>query len=1410
MTDVDKQLDSLSAQRRDLFRALLAEKRQSREPELPQMAQLEPDLERRFEPFPLTDMQYAYWLGRHSAFQLGNVATHMYEELEVANLDIERLNRSWQRLIERHDMLRAIILADGRQQILPEVPPYQIDVTDMREQGRDEREAYLQDVRQRMSHQILSPDQWPLFEIRATRLPEAMVRIHVSIDGLLLDGWSYQLLFREWFALYQEPERVLRPLELSFRDYVLAEQAARASDEYQRSLAYWRERLVTLPPAPDLPVAVDPSTLLHPHFIRRQMRLEAETWQALKTQGARAGLTPSGLLLAAYAEVIAIWSRSAHFALNVPRFNRVPLHPQVNELLGEFASFTLLEVDYRESAPFAVRARKLQDQLWRDLDHQQVSGVQMLRELSQIQYKGSAVAMPVVFTSLPHEVESHSASSNLALSEQVVYGITQTSQVWLDYQGSEEAGSLVFNWDGVEELFPAGLLDDMFDAFCGFLRDLAWRDEIWQQEHPQLLPQAQLEVSERVNDTSSPLSDDLLQMGLSRQVALRPQQPAVLSSRRTLTYEELFALTNRLGRYLRQSGSRPDQLVAIVMEKGWEQIVGVLGVLTSGAAYLPIDPTFPAERLAYILKQSAVRIVLTQSWLLERLTWPAQIQPVAVDQMDFSHLSSEPLELCQSPDSLAYVIYTSGSTGFPKGAMITQRAVVNAITYTNERFQVGPQDRVLALTALHHDMSVYDIFGLLSAGGSIVLPPDGPMYPQEWLEILQREQVTIWNSVPALLEMLVEQAVDKGSGITSSLRLAFLGGDWVSPLLVQRAQALAENLLVVSVGGPTETTLWNICYPVAALDPSWKSIPYGKPIANTKYYVLNEQRLDCPVWVPGELCCAGVGLTKGYWGDEAKTQEHFTIHPRTGERLYCTGDLGRRLPDGTIEFLGRKDFQVKMHGLRIELGEIEAVLSQHPLVRSAVVTATETNQGKRLVAHLVLEQGTLPSTTEPADFFTEITAQQSETLLLDKTDRIQFKLNQRGLRSSLPDQEVIPCGTRSADQAELEKYSRRRSYRKFLADPLPFERLSNLLRNLSQVEIPGLPIPKYLYPSGGGLYPVQTYLYVKEGKIEGLRGGTYYYHPREHSLVLLSAGAVIDPDIHIATNQPIFQESSFSLFLVAQMAAIEPMYGSLAREFCLLEAGYMGQLLMGAAPNNQIGLCPAGSVAFTEIRSLFLLEDTHILLHTLFGGGIAGEQTTVPAYLAEITSTASSLAGNEQGDVSQVSATLRAYLSEKLPEYMLPSLFRVVEQLPLTANGKVDRKALSAPDLIQNQSPSRPYAPPTTDLERVLADIWAEVLQVERPGIHDNFVELGGNSLHIVQMHQKLQQALQREIIIVELFQYPTIAALAEALSLVREAEPPAFQSSVTRADARRGSRQRIRSSSREKKGEGSNLERLS
>ncbi|HBL28881.1 MAG TPA: non-ribosomal peptide synthetase, partial [Acidobacteria bacterium] len=265
---------------------------------------------------------------------------------------------------------------------------------------------------------------------------------------------------------------------------------------------------------------------------------------------------------------------------------------------------------------------------------------------------------------------------------------------------------------------------------------------------------------------------------------------------------------------------------------------------------------------------------------------------------------------------------TSGSTGTPKGVMIEHRGAVNTLLDVNRRFAVGPEDRVLAVSALSFDLSVYDVFGLLAAGGSLTLPrPEAARDPEHWLDLMHRDRVTIWNSAPALLEMLVEHAATRGERLPASLRLVLLSGDWIPVSLPGRLRTLAPGAAVVSLGGATEASIWSILYPIAAVDPAWRSIPYGRPMDNQGFHVLNRALAPCPVWVPGDLYISGTGLARGYWRDPAKTAASFFLHPGTGERLYRTGDLGRYLPGGDIEFLGRDDLQVKIQGFRIELGE---------------------------------------------------------------------------------------------------------------------------------------------------------------------------------------------------------------------------------------------------------------------------------------------------------------------------------------------------------------------------------------------------------------------------------------------------------------------------------------------------------
>jgi amino acid adenylation domain-containing protein len=439
----------------------------------------------------------------------------------------------------------------------------------------------------------------------------------------------------------------------------------------------------------------------------------------------------------------------------------------------------------------------------------------------------------------------------------------------------------------------------------------------------------------------------------------RPDAVAVITPDRTLRYGELARLSDALATRLQASGVRPNTLVAIVMEKGWEQVASTLAVVWANAAYLPLEPALPPDRLRELLVRGEVSVVLTQPWLVEGLAWPegVEVLPVAFDT-----LPASPPSIHRDPNRLAYVIFTSGSSGEPKGVMIDHRAAMNTIADLNRRFAIDRDDRVLGLSSLAFDLSVYDIFGMLSAGGAVVMPAAArTLDPAAWARSITSHEVTVWNSVPALMEMLVEHAETAGLQLPS-LRLALMSGDWIPVSLPDRIRHIAPNAAVISLGGATEAAIWSIYYPVDRVDPGWQSIPYGRPLSGQDVYVLDERLSSCPPGVTGELYIAGAGLALGYWRDPERTRERFIVHPSTAERLYRTGDLGRLMQDGNIEFLGRNDLQVKLGGFRVELGEIEAALQRHPDVRLAVATVRgERHDHQRLTAYAVPLPGATPT-----------------------------------------------------------------------------------------------------------------------------------------------------------------------------------------------------------------------------------------------------------------------------------------------------------------------------------------------------------------------------------------------------------------------------------------------------------------
>nr|CAQ18831.1 nonribosomal polypetide synthetase [Chondromyces crocatus] len=1355
-------------------------KQRSSDKEAQKLPTVLPEPARRHEPFPLTDIQQAYWIGRSAVFHLGDVSIHIYWELDCQGLDLDRLGAAWRQVIARHDMLRAVVLSDGQQQILREVPAYTIEEEDLRGCPQAEVDMALAATRERMSHQLFQADQWPMFDVRATKLDGDRTRLHVSVDLLHVDGGSLFILNQDWVQAYLTPERPPPALELSYRDYVLAEVALRETELYRRSLTHWRERVKTLPPAPALPLARDPATLSKTRFVRRTERLSAEAWGRVTARASALGLSPSAVLLTAYAEVLAAWSKHPSFTINVTLFNRLPLHPQVNSIIGDFTSMILLGVDAAVVETFAARVGRVQEQLWSDLEARYVSGVEVQRELARAQGTPSA-NMPVVFTSMLNlGGQGYRPPETVwkALGE-LVCSLTQTPQVWLDCQAFEDDGQLIFLWDAVEDLFPPGMLDAMFTAFCDLLARLTKEEGAWQGEPAAqrvLPPEEQLELRARMNATDAPVPDEVLPSLLAAQASRRPDAPAVIASDRTLSYRELVRSACQLSHELVAQGVRPGALVAVAAERGYEQVIAVYSVLCAGAAYLPIDPEVPAERLRYLLEQSEVRVALTQRHLDARLSWPEGFQRVLIEANPDGPHADAPAAMPR-PDDLAYVLYTSGSTGLPKGVMIEHRSVVNRILDVNERFEIGPADRAIALTALHHDLSVYDLFGVIAAGGTIIVPDAASARdPIHWAERMVAEGVTLWNSVPAFCEMLTSAMEHEEAKITfPSLRLVLLAGDWIPVTLPRRLWALASSARFISLGGPTETTVWDICHPVDRVDPDWPSIPYGRPMRNARYHVLNEALEPCPTWVPGQLYIGGVGLARGYFRDEARTQASFILHPRTGERLYRSGDMGRYLPDGEIEFLGREDFQVKIQGQRIELGEIEATLARHPAVRHAVAMVAGDGV-KRLVTYVVPVQ-TDGSAARPDGALPGTAALESSQagVLSDPLERVEFKLRRLGLRPIEPNMTTFDLGKLTEDEAKWALYASRSTHRSFDPDPLPIERVGRLLASLVSIHAGAL--PKHRYPSAGGLYPVRVYLHIKPGRLDGLPGGVYYHHPEEHRLVRISDGEGLGPSIHAPPNQAIAEAAAFTLFLVGHLPAVQPMYGEAAPSFCSLEAGYMGQLLMSEATACRIGLCPLGYVEPAQVREALALGEDDLLVHALLGGGISATQAETLA------------APEEAAPARSLAEDLTAFLRHKLPPHMVP---RVVmrDALPLTPNGKVDRKALAAIAATDGAPSNVPFVAPSDDMERTIAAIIEEVLQAPRVSVHQSFFDLGADSRHIVQIIGKLRQKLGVDIRLTEAFQHPTVNKLAAHLRK-DPGEDDAARQGRDRAEARRASRER-------------------
>ncbi|GGY18429.1 non-ribosomal peptide synthetase [Paludibacterium paludis] len=910
---------------------------------------IEPDPARRFRPFPLADMQHAYWMGRQTAFSHSG-AIQFYTQFRCRDLDVARLEAAWNRLIARHDMLRATVGADGMQVVAPEVPYQRIERRHLAGLDADRRQALLDATRRALQDECVPLEHWPQSRVLFDELDDGHGYLHIKLDLWNIDGRSLHILFDEWVRLYLDPQADLPALTMQFCDYIDALERQTAGPRYQRSLAWWQSRLATLPPAPELPRRPGgQDTDLR--FVRWQGRLAEDRFAGLNDACRRRGLSLASVMLTVYARTLAKWSASRHFTLNVPRFNRPDWHPDIGNVIGEFASFSLLEVDLRKPASFAAQAARVQADLWEALDHQDVSGVRQLRELARLQGLAEVAAMPVVFTTTPPLRESAVLTTEEIASVfgETLHRVSRTPQVLIDCQYLVDARALQFNWDAMPGAFPDGLLDTLFDAFSGQLARLADDDSAWDGDLPVPLPAGQ-EAARRAAERSRNVREATPAQILLARARETPAAPALIGADGTrLDYAQLASLAGALAARLAADGVRPGDRITLLLARGWRQSVALLACQWLGAVAVPIDRHAPMARLGDLLRQVEPRRVLVDPG-----QDPAPLHPWAMLELDAQPLPENPPAMPPAPyraDAVSCVIFTSGTTGRPKGVEIRQDALANALQWSVDEFRLNAGDTTLAITALHHDMALFDHLATFCAGAALVVPEAGrDADPRHWLALMREHRVTVWNSVPRFMEMLVMAAEAPGLPIPDSLRLALLGGDWIAPALAAGLMEALPGLGLYSVGGPTETTLWNIAHRVTPEDTRQPSIPYGKPIANCRYYVLNEQAEECPDWVAGELYCGGISLARGYLGAPELTDERFITHPRSGERLYRTGDKGLRRGDGSLMILGRTDFQINAGGFRCDPLEIESAILAHPGVRRAIALEIQPGGGAAMLA----------------------------------------------------------------------------------------------------------------------------------------------------------------------------------------------------------------------------------------------------------------------------------------------------------------------------------------------------------------------------------------------------------------------------------------------------------------------------
>ncbi|WP_240360579.1 non-ribosomal peptide synthetase [Pyxidicoccus caerfyrddinensis] len=890
-------------------------------------------------------------------------------------LTVAALARAFTTVVERHESLRTVFTSrDGEpQQRILTASSFPLPVVDLGGVPAGEREAR---VRKLISEETLRPfdlTHGPLLRALLFRLDAREHMLMVTMHHIVSDRWSLGVLIREVATLYGaiasglEPR--LPPLPLQYADFALWQRKWLQGEVLEKQLGYWREQLSGAPPVLELPTDKPRPPVQTSRGAYVPLRLPKPLFDALLALCQREGATPFMALLAAWQVLLARYSGQDDIVVGSPIAGRN--RAETEGLIGFFVNTLVLRTRIRPRATFRELLAQVRATTLGAYEYQDIPFEKLVEELQPRRSLSHSPLFQVMFglqntPDAPVEIPAGPGGSGpLELRAVNMDFDSAKFDLSLDLAQTPEglSGVLVYSTD----LFEQSTATRLVEHFQLLLEGVVARPEEPVATLPLLASaeRRQLLVDFQGKPEAYP-RDVCLHTLIEAQVRRTPDAEAVRYEDQALSYAQLDARADQLASYLRHLGAGPEVLVGVCLERSLDMMVALLAILKSGAAYVPLDPAYPRERLAGMLEDAAAPVLLTHRRFVDVLP-PHASRTVCLDEDWASSLppASELAAPAASPDALAYVIFTSGSTGRPKGATNAHTGIVNRLLWMQQEYGLTPADTVLQKTPFSFDVSVWEFFWPLMTGARLVFAkPGGHQDPAYLAKLMADERVTTVHFVPSMLQAFVEEPGLEG---LTHLRRLICSGEALPAELVRRAHQRLPSTEVHNLYGPTEAAV-DVTYFACPRDEQARSVPIGRPVANTQILILDGMGQPVPVGVAGELFIGGIQVGRGYWRRPELTAERFTPDPFSqtpGARMYRTGDVARWRLDGTVEYLGRADFQVKVRGLRIELGEIESALRQQPQVHDTVVVAREDVPGdKRLVAYVVAREGSTVDTAE--------------------------------------------------------------------------------------------------------------------------------------------------------------------------------------------------------------------------------------------------------------------------------------------------------------------------------------------------------------------------------------------------------------------------------------------------------------